>query len=74
MVRTEQWFSSDLGVVVASAHHDPMIGDTTYKLEQISRTEPDPALFTVPADYTKDEMPSMPPMKFRPAEPATKAK
>ena len=57
-VRSEQWFSPELGVVVASTQHDPMMGDTTYRLEQISRAEPDPSLFTVPADYTKREMPT----------------
>jgi hypothetical protein len=52
-VRTDQWFSPDLGVVVSSTHHDPMIGETTYRLEQINRAEPDAALFSVPGDYTK---------------------
>jgi hypothetical protein len=52
-VRTDQWFSPDLGVVVSSTHNDPMIGETTYRLEQINRTEPDAALFAVPGDYTK---------------------
>jgi hypothetical protein len=59
VVSTEQWFSPDLGVVVASSHHDPMIGDTNYKLTQISRAEPDPALFKVPADFTRQEVPVM---------------
>jgi len=53
-VRTDQWFSPDLGVVVSSTHHDPTIGDTTYRLEQINRMEPDESLFVVPADYTKN--------------------
>jgi hypothetical protein len=52
-VRTDQWFSADLGVVVSSTHHDPMIGETTYRLEQINRAEPDAALFAVPTDYAK---------------------
>ena len=52
-VRTDQWFSPDLGVVVSSTHNDPMIGETTYRLEQINRAEPDAALFAVPSDYTK---------------------
>jgi len=52
-VRTDQWFSADLGVVVSSTHDDPMIGETTYRLEQINRTEPDAALFAVPTDYAK---------------------
>lgn len=55
-VRTDQWFSPELGVVVASTHNDPMIGEQTYRLEQINRAEPDPALFTVPADYTKNAL------------------
>ena len=53
-VRTDQWFSPELGVVVASTHNDPMIGEQTYRLEQINRSEPDAALFAVPADYTKN--------------------
>jgi hypothetical protein len=59
VVSTEQWFSPDLGVVVASSHHDPMIGDTNYKLTEISRSEPDPALFKIPADFTKQDAPTM---------------
>jgi hypothetical protein len=52
VVSSEQWFSPDLGVVVSSSVRDPMMGDTTYKLEQVSRNEPDPTLFAVPSDYT----------------------
>ena len=55
-VRTDQWFSPDLGVVVASTHNDPMIGEQTYRLEQINRSEPDAALFAVPTDYTKSAL------------------
>jgi hypothetical protein len=53
-VRTDQWFSPDLGVVVSSTHRDPMIGESSYRLEQINRVEPDEALFVVPAEYTKN--------------------
>jgi hypothetical protein len=53
-VRTDQWFSPDLGVVVSSTNNDPMIGETTYRLEQINRVEPDESLFVVPADYAKN--------------------
>ncbi len=65
VVRSDQWFSPELGVVVSSTHHDPMMGDTSYKLEQITRAEPDPALFAVPADYSKQEIPVLPPVKVR---------
>ena len=50
---TEQWFSPELGVVISSMHQDPMSGNTTYRLTQISRAEPDAKLFTVPADYKR---------------------
>jgi len=55
-VRTDQWFSPDLGVVVSSTHSDPMMGETTYRLEQINRVEPDESLFVVPQDYTKNSV------------------
>ncbi len=60
-VRTEQWFSPDLGVVIESSHQDPMVGDTTYRLSQIKRGEPDATLFTIPADYSRQEIQ---PLKF----------
>lgn len=48
---TEQWFSADLGLVVESAHRDPRVGETHYRLRDLRLGEPDPALFTIPADY-----------------------
>lgn len=49
---SEQWFSDDLQVLVLTKHSDPRSGETTYRLRNILRAEPDPSLFTVPADYT----------------------
>jgi hypothetical protein len=57
-VRSEQWFSPELRVVVLSTHRDPLAGDTTYRLEQISRAEPDPSLFVVPEGFTTMEPPA----------------
>ena len=48
----EQWTSSDLQMLVKSSNSDPRFGDTTYQLTKVTRTEPDPALFQIPADYT----------------------
>lgn len=56
-VSTEQWFSPELSIVVASTHRDPLVGETTFRLENIVREEPDPALFTIPSDYEQQEMP-----------------
>jgi hypothetical protein len=49
---SEQWFSPDLQVLVMTRHSDPRSGETTYRLTNIVRAEPDPALFIVPGDYT----------------------
>ena len=55
-VTSEKWVSEELGVTVSSTLHDPMIGDTQFHLSQIERTEPDPSLFAVPADYTLNDV------------------
>ena len=49
----DRWFSKDLGVVVYSKTTDPRSGEQTYKLTNIVRSEPDPSLFAVPAEYKK---------------------
>ncbi len=47
----ERWYSKDLQLIVLSRHSDPRFGDQTYRLTNISRSEPDSSVFTVPADY-----------------------
>ena len=51
----ERWYSQELQTVVLSKNSDPRMGETTYRLTNIDRSEPDPSLFQVPADYTVDE-------------------
>jgi hypothetical protein len=48
----EQWYSPELQVYVLSKQSDPRTGETIYRLTNINRSEPDRALFEVPADYT----------------------
>jgi hypothetical protein len=57
VITTETWYSPELKVLVTSKSSDPRIGDTTYKLTNIQRAEPDPSLFQVPADYTVRDQP-----------------
>ena len=52
---TETWYSPDLQATVRSKSSDPRIGDITFELQNIDRSEPSPSLFTVPADYTVQE-------------------
>ena len=48
----EEWFSPELKVLVMTKHVDPRAGETTYRLTNIVRAEPDPSLFEKPASYT----------------------
>lgn len=48
---SEQWYSPELQLLVMSKHSDPRTGETTYRLTNINRIEPDRTLFEVPADY-----------------------
>jgi hypothetical protein len=52
---SERWYSPDLQVVVLSKHTDPRMGEHTYRLTGINRSEPTRSLFEVPADYTVTE-------------------
>lgn len=50
-VVTEVWTSPDLKTVVYSKRSDPRMGEQTFRLTNIVRTEPSPSLFSVPADF-----------------------
>lgn len=56
---SERWYSSELQAVVLSRRSDPRMGETSYRLTNISRAEPDRALFEVPADFTVSDSPKM---------------
>lgn len=58
----EQWYSLELQVFVLTKQSDPRSGETIYRLVNINRSEPDRALFEVPADYSIIEK-SGPPAK-----------
>jgi hypothetical protein len=49
---SERWFSPDLKVLVMSRQSDPRFGETTYRLTNLTRAEPSPQLFEIPADFT----------------------
>ena len=51
-VTSEEWFSPDLKVLVMTKHADPRSGETTYRLTGVTRGEPDPSLFDLPAGVT----------------------
>jgi hypothetical protein len=48
---SERWYSPQLQTVVLSKTSDPRMGETTYRLTNISMNEPALSLFELPADY-----------------------
>jgi hypothetical protein len=46
---TETWFSPELHTMVLRKHSDPRMGESTYRLTDIKRNEPDASLFQPPA-------------------------
>jgi hypothetical protein len=51
-ISSEEWRSTDLQVLVLTRHNDPRTGESTYRLANVVRAEPDPSLFMVPPDFT----------------------
>jgi hypothetical protein len=56
---SERWYSQELKVAVLTKHSDPRMGETVYRLTQITRSEPDHSLFEVPADFTVSDGPAV---------------
>lgn len=54
---TERWYSPDLQMVIYSKTVDPQIGESTYRVANLRRDDPDPALFKVPAEFKVTEGP-----------------
>jgi hypothetical protein len=51
-VVNEQWYSPDLQLMVKIVRNDPRLGQVTYTLTNLQRTEPAASLFAVPSDYS----------------------
>jgi TonB family protein len=47
----ETWYSPELKMIILSKRSDPRFGESTYRVTNISRAEPETALFQVPSDY-----------------------
>jgi len=62
----ETWYSPELQINVMTRHRDPRSGETTYRLTNLSRSEPDRSLFEVPADYTVRDNKPPPPKGLKP--------
>jgi hypothetical protein len=49
---TETWKSSEMGITLLEKLTDPRYGDSERRITNLELSEPDAALFEVPADYT----------------------
>lgn len=52
----ESWSSRQMGLMLMMIRDDPRQGRTTAEFEELSLTEPDPALFAAPAGYKVEEV------------------
>jgi len=50
-ITVETWTSPELQTVVMQKRNDPRFGETVFRLTNINRSEPDAALFQVPASF-----------------------
>ena len=57
IVTNEYWYSEALRLNLVTKHNDPRSGKVTMTVTQIDRSQPNAALFGVPADYTMATVP-----------------
>jgi len=57
VITTESWYSPDLKILVMTKSSDPRMGETTYKLTNIQRSQPPAGLFQPPDDYAVKDQP-----------------
>jgi hypothetical protein len=51
VITDEHWYSDDLRIYLMIKHSDPRRETVTMRVAQVTRAEPEPALFEVPAGY-----------------------
>ena len=65
LITNEVWTAQDLKAVVLSKRVDPRMGEMTYQLSNIQRSEPAASLFEVPSDYKVLEGPTKDVLMFK---------
>ena len=60
---TETWYSPDLHLVIESKRDDPRLGESTFALKNIQKSDPPAELFQIPSDYTVTDGPKV--LEFR---------
>ena len=57
-ITSEEWRSPELNLLVLTKHSDPRTGESSYRLQNIIRAEPDRSLFMVPAGLHRQARPA----------------
>ena len=68
-VVSEEWYSPELQILLLTESTDPRLGTSTYRVFNITRSEPPAYLFEVPSDYTVEQTAG----RVRPALPVAPA-
>jgi hypothetical protein len=55
----EVWSSPELGITLRSRDVDPVVGEASFRVQNVARGEPDVQLFRVPAEFAKVSPPSL---------------
>jgi thiol-disulfide isomerase/thioredoxin len=67
----ESWYSPELHMTMLTVIDAKGVGKTTYRFQHVVRTEPDAALFRVPAGFTMEDAKKAPPPAQTTTGPAT---
>lgn len=51
LVTSERWYSPELKAAIMTKHSDPWAGELKTQFTNVTNSEPDPSLFSVPSDY-----------------------
>jgi len=62
----EVWSSPELGITLRTRDVDPMVGEDTFRVQNVARGEPDAQLFRVPAEFAKVSSPGPIVMRGKP--------
>jgi hypothetical protein len=55
----EVWSSPELGITLKTRDVDPMVGEASFRVQNVARGEPDAQLFRVPAEFAKVSPPDI---------------
>jgi hypothetical protein len=56
VITDEYWYTEDLRINLVIKHNDPRSGSVAMTVTQVTLSEPDPALFRIPDDYTPPDL------------------